>query len=304
MYSIDINFLHDRPDYKPAVAAPKTPTLASGAPVNQTPMLIGVGIALALNAAVGGVWFWLTQQNAKLKDDQAAVTTTLNNQNSKVLEVKQIDDRTAKIKSETDALASVFSQMKPWSALLQELSDRLPNGVQISTITQTEPSPSPVSLAPSPSASAAPAASSSPGSSPSPSASPTPAASAPPAQPVATAKLELSGVASSFAQVNDFVVLLRRSPFFKANDTKLVAATLKENSAQLQLRSLSDSGSAADLPKLRPVVEYKIETNLSDAPASELLPQLKQNGAQGLAIRIETLQEQGVLEQPKEVKKP
>ena len=303
MYSIDINFLNDRPDYKPTVVAPK-PDRQSGAPVNQTPILIGAGIALALNAAVGGVWFWLSQQNAKLKDDQSAVTATLNNQNSQVQAVKAIDDRTAKIKSETDALASVFSQIKPWSALLQELSDRLPNGVQISTITQTEPSPSPVSLAPSPSAS--PAASSSPGSSPSssPTPTPTPAASATPAQPVATAKLEISGLASSFAQVNDFVVLLRRSPLLKPDDTRLLAATLKDNSDQLQLRSLSNSGSATDLPKLRQVVEYKIETNLSDSPASDLLPQLKQNGAQGLTVRIETLQEQGVLEQPKEVKKP
>jgi type IV pilus assembly protein PilN len=97
------------------------------------------------------------------------------------------------------------------------------------------------------------------------------------------------------------MLLVQRSPFFLNTDTKLVAATLKNNPTQLQVRN---QNAAAELPKLRPVVEYKIETTLSPTGASELLPELRSKQADGLAIRIETLQEKGVLEPQKpEVKK-
>jgi type IV pilus assembly protein PilN len=99
------------------------------------------------------------------------------------------------------------------------------------------------------------------------------------------------------------MLLVQRSPFFLNTDTKLVAATLKNNPTQLQLRN-QNAAAAAELPKLRPVVEYKIETTLSPTGASELLPELRSKQADGLAIRIKTLQEKGVLEpQQPEVKK-
>jgi type IV pilus assembly protein PilN len=96
------------------------------------------------------------------------------------------------------------------------------------------------------------------------------------------------------------MLLVQRSPFFLNTDTKLVAATLTNNPTQIQLRNQN----AAELPQLRPVVVYKIETTLSPTGASELLPELRSKQADGLAIRIETLQEKGVLEPQKpEVKK-
>jgi type IV pilus assembly protein PilN len=98
------------------------------------------------------------------------------------------------------------------------------------------------------------------------------------------------------------MLLVQRSPFFLNTDTKLVAATLKNNPTQLQVRN--QNAAAAELPELRKVVEYKIETTLSPTGASELLPELRSKQADGLAIRIETLQQKGVLEPQKpEVKK-
>jgi type IV pilus assembly protein PilN len=72
------------------------------------------------------------------------------------------------------------------------------------------------------------------------------------------------------------------------------------------VRNQSAAG-VTELPKLRPVVEYKIETSLSPTLASDLLPELQSRQADGLAIRIERLK--GVLEEPQdeqkgEVKKP
>ncbi len=302
MYSLDINFLNDRPDYKP-VAAKSSAKKSSGGAKDQMPIWGALLFAFGVNAAVMGAWWWATNENTNLATQQATLDQELATLNTQANTIKAINAETDKVTAEYKALAGVFDQIKPWSAMLQDLSARTPAGVQIAKIEQIDPSPSPVAAAPPPPA-ATPAAS--PGASPSPAspspAAPTPAATPTPVVPQQAAKVQISGIASTFAQVNDFMLLVQRSPFFLNTDTKLVAATLKNNPTQLQVRN--QNAAAAELPKLRPVVEYKIETTLSPTGASELLPELRSKQADGLAIRIETLQEKGVLEPQKpEVKK-
>ena len=305
MYSLDINFLNDRPDYKPVTAAKSSARRSSGGAKDQLP-LIGAGLfALGINAAVMGTWWWATNQNSSLATEQANIEQELAKLSTQANAIKAINAETDKVTAEYKALAGVFDQIKPWSAMLQDLSARTPAGVQIAKIEQIDPTPAAVAAAPPPpppTPAASPGASPAPGASPSP-ASPPPVAAPTPVAPPQAAKVQISGIASTFAQVNDFMLLVQRSPFFLNTDTKLVAATLKSNPTQLQVRN--PSASAAELPKLRPVVEYKIETTLSPTGASELLPELRSKQADGLAIRIETLQEKGVLEPEKtEVKKP
>ena len=298
MYSLDINFLNDRPDYKP-VAAKSSAKKSSGGAKDQMPLIGALLFAFGVNAAVMGAWWWATNENTNLATEQATLDQELATLNTQANTIKAINAETDKVTAEYKALAGVFDQIKPWSAMLQDLSARTPAGLQIAKIEQIDPPPSPV-VAATPPPAATPAAS--PGASPSP-ASPTPAAAPTPVVPQQAAKVQISGIASTFAQVNDFMLLVQRSPFFLNTDTKLVAATLKNNPTQLQVRN-QNAAAAAELPKLRPVVEYKIETTLSPTGASELLPELRSKQADGLAIRIETLQEKGVLEPQKpEVKK-
>ncbi|MEG4120619.1 PilN domain-containing protein [Microcoleus sp. N9_B4] len=299
MYSLDINFLNDRPDYKPVAAAKSSAKKSSGGAKDQLPLIGALLFAFGINAAVMGAWWWATNDNNNLATEQAAIDQELAKLNTQANTIKAINAETDQVTAEYKALAGVFDQIKPWSAMLQDLSARTPAGVQIGKIEQIDPSPSPVAAAPPPPA-ATPAAS--PGASPSPAASPTPAAPPPPVVPQQASKVQISGIASTFAQVNDFMLLVQRSPFFLNTDTKLIAATLKNNPAQLQVRN--QNAAPPELPKLRPVVEYKIETTLSPTGASELLSELRSKQADGLAIRIETLQEKGVLEPQKpEVKK-
>ncbi len=301
MYSLDINFLNDRPDYKPVAAAKSSARKSSGGSKDQLPLIGAALFAFGINVAVMGAWWWATNDNTKLGTEQATLDQELATLNTQANAIKAINAETAQVTAEYEALAGVFDQIKPWSAMLQDLSARTPAGVQIAKIDQIDPSPSSVAAAPPPPA-AAPAASPSPGASPSP-ASPAPAAAPVPVVPQQAAKVQISGIASTFAQVNDFMLLVQRSPFFLNTDTRLLAATLKDNPAQVQLRNQSAAG-VTELPKLRKVVEYKIETTLSPTGASELLPELRSKQADGLAIRIETLQEKGVLPQKGEVKKP
>ena len=299
MYSLDINFLNDRPDYKP-VSANKKPHTTGGAK-DQMPLIGALLFAFGVNAAVMGAWWWTTNHNTQLATEQATLDQELATLNTQADTIKAINAETDKVTAEYKALAGVFDQIKPWSAMLQDLSARTPAGVQISKIQQIDPPPSAVAAATPPPAetpAASPEASPS-SASPTPEAAPAPAAAPTPVVPQ-LAKVQISGIASTFAQVNDFMLLVQRSPFFLNTDTKLVAATLTNNPTQIQLRNQN----AAELPQLRPVVVYKIETTLSPTGASELLPELRSKQADGLAIRIETLQEKGVLEPQKpEVKK-
>ncbi len=116
MYSLDINFLNDRPDYKPVSNQPSK-AAKTGAAVDQTPLIIGGIVALILNAGVGGAYWWITQENFKtgaLKaqfEEQAAKLETQAN------EITAIQSETQKIESEYKSLGTVFDQIKPWSSI-------------------------------------------------------------------------------------------------------------------------------------------------------------------------------------------
>ncbi|WP_413162091.1 PilN domain-containing protein [Capilliphycus salinus ALCB114379] len=270
MYSLDINFLNDRPDYKPAER--KTPASAGGrtSAVDRTPILIGTAVALAANALVGGVWLVFNQRNAQLQTELTALQAQLGEKNDLVAELEKIEAEAKQTNSEADALATVFNEIKPWSALTQELAELMQiAGVKINSIEQTEPEPAkPATSAKGEDAAAAPAQE--------------------------TAKLEITGNANSFTQLNDFILLINQSPFFDGSTTKLLSASLEDNPTELDVPDSSNSNN--ELPDLQPVVEYTIETNLSQAKASELLPQLKSKGAVGLVNRIQTLQQKGVIQ--------
>ena len=266
MYSLDINFLKDRPEYKKDVPKAK----AKKGPVIQDPkpIFIGAGAALGINFLIFGALLYLNNVNANLEEDLAEKNAELSKLNAEVKDIEAIRTKAKTFKEEADALATVFNDIKPWSALLAELGSLMPPGVKINRIEQKEVK----GAAPPP---------------------PAQGNEAPPA-PTATTTLSLSGTANSYGEVNDFLLLLDRSPFFQEGKTKLLGANKKPNPARLELKS-SQSGLAPELPELPPVVDYRIETSLSNRGASELLPQLKERGAQGLVDRIETLKETGVI---------
>lgn len=275
MYNLEINFLNDRPDLLEREVRRQVNTTEK---VDQTPLLIGVGAALALNAIIGGAWFVFDRQNADLQRELDTLVATLGTKTSEVQALDQINAQTNQANQEADALATVFNQIKPWSALSLELGQLMQvAGVRIVDVKQTEPEIIPA---------AAPAAAATP---------PAEGQAAPPPPPEPeTAKLEISGVANSFTQINDFVLLLNQSPFFNGEKTKLISAKLEENQTQFVSKPASvDAGNLK--PQLQSVVKYTIETNLSRTTASELLPELQSKGALGLVNRIKTLQEKGVI---------
>jgi type IV pilus assembly protein PilN len=268
MYSLDINFLSDRLEYLDGGGGARP---RAG---DNRPLFVGAGVLGALLALVGVTWAGLFFQKAGLVEEQAKLASQLSELDSQVKDVDALRTQTKQITADNESLASVFNAIKPWSAVLQDLRDRTPDGVQITTINQVEEA----AAAPTP----APAATPSPG-------------ETPPPPPAPSSSISISGIANNFGEVNDFVLLLQQSPFLQDASTKLMKAELVNNPTQIDLTKASlENGAVVNLPK---VVSYTIQTNLSDLSASELIAELNSNGAVGLVNRIETLRTKGVLKQ-------
>ena len=265
MYSLDINFLNDRPDLKPDGGGRGG---AGGAIAfaadDKRPLYWGLGVmVLALVGPLLG-WVFLNLQVGSLQEQQTQLDAQLGNLDTKK---KELADAQAKVKAAEDeiqALASVFNQIKPWSAMAQDLRDRLPPGIQITEIKQVLPQNQQPNTAVSPN----------------------------------SGTVEIDGRANDFGQVNDFLVVLQQSKFLKPDQTKIVGA---ERLSPIALQSVKlpvdvgTSNSQVKLPKLPGGVKFTIATAISDASTADLLRELDRKGAVGLVSRIEALKSKGVI---------
>ncbi len=136
MYSLDVNFLKDRglntsTDTEPQLAS------SPGAISEKLP-LIGGAIAAFVLPAVMFVYaksFDAKQADAKQEIQEMEAEIAKIQGQSKSFEELEVQLKQAN--GETTALASVFTKIRPWSAILKEVSDRTPPGVQISSIKQS-----------------------------------------------------------------------------------------------------------------------------------------------------------------------
>lgn len=307
MYSIDINFLRDRPEYQPPI-----PSKAGGVAVSvneQAALIAGIVVGVLPMAVVGGLWFLAQTENTSLAEQLAKLEQDASTLSSQDQQVKAIQAEAAQIKAQRDGIASIFNtSIKPIVAILQDIRARVPAGVQINQISQTITVNQEIIKA-----AAAPPPAQTPPPAPAPEATPpgnqpatTQAAPAPtPTPPVPweafTQKLKISGTARSFDDVNDFILSLKQSELFNSNAIKLTKSELKENPLQQNIVLAAEFKNTIQnlvVPKilLPDVVEYEIEVEVNQKLASEITKILRSQGALGLATRIETLKQKGVIQ--------
>ncbi|GAX38772.1 PilN domain-containing protein [Nodularia sp. NIES-3585] len=254
MYSLDVNFLKDRVVYQ------NTPQKSSGFKLptgDLTPIYVGLAVGVCLPAFIGaGLWFLqarnsqLDQQIAQLDQENKRLETEIGN-------INKIREETKTVKAQTQGLVTVFDQIRPWSAMLQDLRDRIPATVQIETVRQLEPT--------------------------------TAARGQSPTNPAGG--LEVTGIARSFNDVNDFLLTLQQSQFLQSSSSRITTANLVD--APIQPGG-NQSANGVEI-KLPQVVRYTIQSNVSDVPASELIRELEKKGTVGLVARIRSMQELGVI---------
>ena len=314
MYSIDINLLGERAEYQTGKQANfKDPTIVKPQ-YGKTPLYVGAGVAVLALLAAGGGWLWTGQQTTQLEARQKDLDRQLGSLKVQEQRLQQVTAQVTQVTDESQSLASVFDQVHPWSAVLQDLRENTPQGVQIANVVQGEAkaiaaAPAPVTVTPSsgglvkkistppnPEAKLLP--------SPSPATVPTPASTstATLSADVPSTTLEITGTAKSFEEVNNFVLTLKQSAFFNPDDTQLLSSSSIESGALTRIDPIRGKeliSTAAQkklddlkLLKLPKVIEYKIHTSLKHIPSADLIRELERKGAVGLVTRLRTLQKQ------------
>jgi type IV pilus assembly protein PilN len=126
---------------------------------------------------------------------------------------------------------------------------------------------------------------------------------APLAADVPTTKLDITGTAKSFDEVNNFILTLKQSAFFNPDETQLLSTSMMAPLGVSQAVTPVDptKTSTPATPPVKPkklevrMVEYKIQTTLKRIPASDLMRELERKGAVGLVARLKSLQQQQVI---------
>jgi type IV pilus assembly protein PilN len=267
MYGIDINFLNDRAD-RPVDAIVQVKKKAANS-ASKLPLLAGLGVAIAACASVGGYWLILQNQQKGLMAESGVLDSQLTELQQKLAQVDTVRQQTQAVESEVQALASVFERIRPWSAIVRDIQGRVPGRTQIARLVQTAPA---AAADPAVAGAAAPAA---------------PAAGA---STSAAGGLELGGNACSFNDVNDFLLMLKSSPFLESESVKITEASL---GAEVPGRCPGEVENGAPLE----LVTYTITGDIKSIPATALLDELnRQQESTGLAARIRALQATGAIE--------
>ncbi|MEM9539038.1 MAG: PilN domain-containing protein [Cyanobacteria bacterium P01_E01_bin.42] len=273
MYSLDVNFLNDRA----AVSTPQQGGVPQ-APVRKItideliPAFIGGGIGvLGLLAAAGG-FVYINLQTAQYEEQSRILDGELSLLQQQNQRIQELEQQIQVAQRQRDGLATVFVKILPWSAVMADLRDRIPPGVQLTSIVEKAP------VAPvAPAAPAAPA--------------PGQAAAPVPAKPMPS--LTLSGYADSYDTVNYFFLALGRSLFFNAEKGRITSAKLVDDPNSLEAEG--EGQVSLDLPQ---VIQYTLDielNDLSEQPPAELAAQLESKGALGSVVRLKNLEEKGLI---------
>jgi type IV pilus assembly protein PilN len=315
MYSIDINFLKERPEFQDvrSESFSTASTGSKGKSTNKIPLFAGGVFAALLLAATGGLWLWTGSESGRLQAKQEELDRQLGNLKQQETRLAGLKGEVAAIENNVATLGGVFDRIQPWSAILQDLRENAPPGVQIESLKKetSAPTAGAASAAPPPgvrdsripgNAFSRMTGDTSP-SSPQPSATPgsLPTATNPttlsslPDMPATT--LTITGYARTYEDVNQFLLTLKRSPFGLPEKTNIISATMAANPVQATVREdliggNNGSNNAGNAEKfvMPKVVKYEIKFALRSAPASELAAELERKGAVGLVTRLRALQ--------------
>jgi len=137
MYNLNINFLKDRQEEEPLVVSKSTQVGGATGSQSNVPMIVGGLIMLLLPALAFGYSLKLTEQNEKIQAENQQLDSQIAQAKAETQAIDQRRQQLNNVQAENRALVSVFTQITPWSAVFQDISDRIPTGVQIESIEET-----------------------------------------------------------------------------------------------------------------------------------------------------------------------
>ena len=211
-------------------------------PIADSQFLIyGGAAAVVAFAIVGGAFLVLNSQNEGIQSELSALTAKESQLNSKLTALKTQETELQAIEARTGELVNLFVGNFPVSAITDDIRKRTPITVQVEAITQASVAASPTDRA--------------------------------------KTTISLTGKATSYNELNDFLLLLKASPLLEDKDTVLVSSNL--------LPATTD--------KNFNLVNFQISTATTSKSPADILPELQKTGADGLVTRVNLLKQQGVI---------
>ncbi|MGB0563634.1 MAG: PilN domain-containing protein [Spirulinaceae cyanobacterium] len=309
MYSLDINFLKDRASSSAGggekaakQAAPKRKMTTA----ELLPVFIGGGVAVLCLAGAGLAYAWVGWQTAQTQEQLAILDGEIQALQQKQAEIDRLRTQVESAQRQTDGLAQIFARILPWSAIIEDIRARIPQGVQLLSFNVQ---PTEVQEAPAAGPAGTPAP---PPQDPAQAAAAATGAVAPqvPAPPMPT--IVFSGYAESYDQVNFFLITLQRSAFINGDNAQITSAELVDDPNDVDVPEASENAappnqagnaqaSNVTIPEdisLPKIVKYTIEAQVQDLtalPSDQLITQLENKKNLGSVIRLKALRDKGIL---------
>jgi len=138
MYSLDINFLKERAaEGQPNVVATEQQRAPSGELADWLPAIGGAALGAVLVAGVLIYGRLVDGQVKNLETEVATLESELGSLQANQQRIQRKREELEEQKALTRTLVDVFDRVKPMTAILQDVSDRLPAGVQLDAFQQT-----------------------------------------------------------------------------------------------------------------------------------------------------------------------
>lgn len=135
MFSLDIDFLKDR-GLDTTVAKETQVEQKSSSVADKIPIVAGAIIAIALPGMMFSYSKTFEGTQAKLQQEIQQIEADIAKAQGESKTLEEIKTQADKSASETKALVSVFDKIRPWSAIIREVGDRTPAGIQIDSLEQ------------------------------------------------------------------------------------------------------------------------------------------------------------------------
>jgi type IV pilus assembly protein PilN len=211
-------------------------------PIADSQFLVYGGAAAGVALAiVGGAFLVFNSLNEGVQQKLTALTAEESQLNSKLTLIKSQETELQAIQARTGELVNLFVGNMPVSAIADDIRKRTPITVQVEAITQSSVAATP--------------------------------------QSPALSTMSLTGKATSYNELNDFLLLLKASPLLEEKETVLVSSTLQP----------------ATTDKNFTLVNFQIRTAITTKSPADILPALQKTGADGLVTRVNLLKQQGVI---------
>ena len=138
MYTPEINFLKQRAESAAAAAGSGgtviSPTVAKGIRSGANTFVFGLVFGLVVVVAYGFFDQVTRKELARLKDEQAQVTSDLGVAQAELSELRDLETELNNIRARTNAFKSFFNQVQPWSSILEDIRNQIPADVWITEI--------------------------------------------------------------------------------------------------------------------------------------------------------------------------